>query len=121
MRWAQLGACISELKFSRHWVPGLQAAADRQAVGVQADPAWQQLACFLCCILRPWPSHLQLQAHVLSPADMPDLPPECYKSLAVGQQAVSKGRQGSSALNKVQVCCRGDRPWGVGGVGVGVS
>lgn len=38
---------------------------------------------------------------------MPGLPPECHKSLAVGQQAVSKGRQGSSALNKVQVmlCC----------------
>lgn len=40
---------------------------------------------------------------MLSPSDMPSLPPECHTSLAVGQQAVSKGRQGSSALNKVQV------------------
>ncbi|KAL4440723.1 hypothetical protein ABPG77_000432 [Micractinium sp. CCAP 211/92] len=53
-------------------------------------------------------AHAQLdEAQVLPPAGMPGLPPECYKSLAVGQQAVSKGRQGSSALNKVQVllCC----------------
>lgn len=34
---------------------------------------------------------------------MPGLPPDCYRGLAVGQQAVTKGRQGSSALNKVQV------------------
>lgn len=53
-------------------------------------------------------AHAQIdEARMLSPSDMPSLPPECHTSLAVGQQAVSKGRQGSSALNKVQVllCC----------------
>ncbi|KAL4457492.1 hypothetical protein ABPG75_012357 [Micractinium tetrahymenae] len=53
-------------------------------------------------------AHAQIdEVQVLSAADMPGLPPECFKSLVVGQQAVSKGRQGSSALNKVQVllCC----------------
>lgn len=40
---------------------------------------------------------------MLGPAEMPGLPPECFKVVVVGQQAVSKGRQGSQALNKVQV------------------
>ena len=40
---------------------------------------------------------------MLGPADMPGLPPQAFKALVVGQQAVSKGRQGSEALNKVQV------------------
>lgn len=34
---------------------------------------------------------------------MPGLPPECFKVVVTGQQTVSKGRQGSQALNKVQV------------------
>lgn len=33
---------------------------------------------------------------------MPGVPADCFKSVAVGQQAVSKGRQGTQALNKVQ-------------------
>lgn len=40
---------------------------------------------------------------VLGPTDMPGVPEGCFKSLLVGQQVVSKGRQGSSALNKIQV------------------
>ena len=44
-----------------------------------------------------------LQVHQLGPADMPGLPAECYRGLVVGQQLVAKGRQGTSALNKVQV------------------
>jgi hypothetical protein len=40
---------------------------------------------------------------VLGVQDIPGLPPDSFKALAVGQQAVAKGRQGSSALNKVQV------------------
>lgn len=40
---------------------------------------------------------------MLGPADMPGLPPECYRVLVLGQQAVAKGRQDTSALNKVQV------------------
>ena len=34
---------------------------------------------------------------------MPGLPPELSKSIAMGQQRVSKGRQGSDAANLVQV------------------
>ena len=57
---------------------------------------------------RHWASRssllrLSCQAQVLGPADMPGLPPECFKVVVVGQQAVSKGRQGSQALNQVQV------------------
>ncbi|KAI7843900.1 hypothetical protein COHA_002444 [Chlorella ohadii] len=49
-------------------------------------------------------AHAQIdETHVLGPADMPGLPPECFKVVVTGQQAVSKGRQGSQALNKVQV------------------
>ena len=40
---------------------------------------------------------------VLGPADAPGLPADCYKALVVGQQAAAKGRQGGSAVNKVQV------------------
>ena len=46
----------------------------------------------------------------LTAADMPGLPAGCHASLAVGQQAVTKGRQGSRALNKVQVGCVGRLP-----------
>ncbi|EFN58622.1 hypothetical protein CHLNCDRAFT_140842 [Chlorella variabilis] len=47
------------------------------------------------------------EQRVLTPQDMPRLPPDCFKALVVGQQAVAKGQQGSSALNKVQIilCC----------------
>lgn len=48
--------------------------------------------------------HAQVdEQRVLTPQDMPRLPPDCFKALVVGQQAVAKGQQGSSALNKVQV------------------
>ncbi|PSC69030.1 putative ran guanine nucleotide release factor [Micractinium conductrix] len=53
-------------------------------------------------------AHTQMdEVHQLGPADMPGLPAECYRGLVVGQQLVAKGRQGTSALNKVQVllCC----------------
>ena len=35
---------------------------------------------------------------------MPGLPPESGKSMAIGQQEMSKGRQGQDAANLVQVC-----------------
>ena len=48
--------------------------------------------------------HSQIDnVHELTAADMPGLPAGCCASLAEGQQAVTKGRQGSRALNKVQV------------------
>lgn len=48
--------------------------------------------------------HAQIdEQHTLRAEDMPGLPPETFKALVVGQQAVAKGRQGSDALNKVQV------------------
>ncbi|BDA49170.1 probable ran guanine nucleotide release factor [Coccomyxa sp. Obi] len=40
---------------------------------------------------------------ILSPQDMPGVPPEAYKAIVVGQQLVSKGRQASHAANRVQV------------------
>ena len=43
---------------------------------------------------------------MLGPADMSGLPAEAYKCLVVGQQAATKGRQDSQALNKVQVRVR---------------
>ena len=33
------------------------------------------------------------------------MPAEAYKAVAVGEQRVSKGRQGSDAANRVQVRC----------------
>lgn len=52
--------------------------------------------------------HSQVDSvQALSAADMPGVPAAAYKALAVGQQAVSKGRQGKQAVNKVQIllCC----------------
>ncbi|KAL4857856.1 Ran guanine nucleotide release factor [Chlorella vulgaris] len=52
--------------------------------------------------------HAQIDMqYVLSQQDVPDLPPDCFKAILVGQQAVTKGRQGSDALNKVHIilCC----------------
>ncbi|KAI3436509.1 hypothetical protein D9Q98_005926 [Chlorella vulgaris] len=52
--------------------------------------------------------HAQIDMqHVLSQQDVPDLPPDCFKAILVGQQAVTKGRRGSDALNKVHIilCC----------------
>ena len=51
--------------------------------------------------------HSQVDSvHELAADDLPGLPAGCHAALAVGQQAVTKGRQGSRALNKVQVGSR---------------
>ena len=59
--------------------------------------------------------HSQIdEQRVLQPHDLPHLPPGCFKALVVGQQAVAKGRQGSSALNKVQARTEPTSSWSRG-------
>jgi hypothetical protein len=53
--------------------------------------------CILLCFLQVD------SVSVLRSDDMPCVPAECFKSTVSGVQAVSKGRQGRQALNKVQV------------------
>ena len=43
-------------------------------------------------------------AHLAAgPQDMPGVPAEAYKAVIMGEQVVSKSRQGSEAANRVQV------------------
>lgn len=77
----------------------LAAGLSPAAAGARR-PANRPCSSPLACAQSP-------QVHSLGPADAPGLPAACYKALVVGQQAVCKGRQGSSARNKVQVLKRG--------------